>query len=118
MYKVNRDLDENGNPIRSRVVHDHDEELFWFMLVTTVGILIFVLVITIISCIICRSCIRKPLVSENSILVRSFIEAEVTRRSMIASGVDHDGRGSGGRKGGRFNKYENYEPKDIELQLV
>ena len=115
MYKRNRDLDENGNPIRSRVIHDHDEEFFWFMLVTTVGILLTVLIIAAISCLICRSCIRKPAVNENSILVRSFVEAEVTRRSMIASGIEHDGRG---RKGGRFNKYDNYEPKDIELQLV
>ena len=91
MYKKNRDVDENGNPIRSRVIHDHDEEFFWFLLVTTVGILITVLFVTIVACVICRSCIRKPAVSEGSILIRSFVEAEVTRRSMIASGIDHQG---------------------------
>jgi hypothetical protein len=115
MYKKNRDLDENGNPIRSRYIHDHDEEFFWFMLLTTVGILLSITVVVIISCVICRSCIRKPAVSENSFLVRSFVEAEVTRRSMIASEVESQGRRG---KGGRFNRYDNYEPKDIELQLV
>ena len=85
MYKKNRDVDEHGNLIRSRVIHDHDEEFFWFLLVTTVSILISLFIVVVISCLICRACIRKPAVSENSILVRSFVEAEVTRRSIIAS---------------------------------
>lgn len=83
LYKKNRDLDEYGNPIHSVVLHDQEEEFFWWAMDTMFTFVLSFFVIAVSFCIICRKCIRKPAVSETSTLMRSFVQSEVNRRSMF-----------------------------------
>ena len=82
-YKKNRDLDENGNPIRSVILHDQEEEFFWWAMDTMITFILSFFVMAVTFCIICRKCIRKPAVSETSTIMRSFVQSEVNRRSMF-----------------------------------
>ena len=132
MYKKNRDLDENGMLIRSRVVRDSDEEFVFRMMIMGVGVILSLFIVAVIICIIFRTCIRKPIVAEDSVMMRSFVQSEVHRRSVLMSASSQiegyrankgmaAGRGAGG--GGRFGYLEtksgeNYEPKELELELV
>ena len=72
-----RNYDKDGNPIKSKVIYDEDEEFVMrtFELVG-IGIIAF-LAFMVVCCLCCRKNIKDPAVSERSVLLRSFVASEV-----------------------------------------
>ena len=85
------------------------------MMEAALAFILTAFVFTVAACVICSRCIKKPAVSESSTVMRSFVQSEINRRSMIANGMSN----AGGRYHSNYHDMpnESYQPKDLELEL-